>query len=114
MIINMPIYVYLSKTHDALRTAPDILTLFSSFTIGALGQGEPTCSEMDLLKGLEMNLTCGHEYAVINEITSIGISKTNESTCATTQYAVRSAAKDYFVEGCFTNHNLKGQNYDKT
>ena len=42
--LNFPIYLYLSATHDDSRGGGDINTFFASFTMGALGQGEPTCS----------------------------------------------------------------------
>lgn len=82
LILNMPIYVYLSQTHDSLRTGGNILTFFSSFTLGALGQGEPTCSEIDVLQDFNMNLTCGHPFATIEDITHVGLVLNDESTCA--------------------------------
>lgn len=59
-----------------------------------------------------MNLTCGHPYATIEEITSVGLVLNDDTTCAKTQFATRFAAKDYFIEGCFTNHKLDGTKMD--
>ena len=72
-MLNMPIYVYLSKTHDVTRTGGNIFTFFASFTMGALGQGEPTCSEISLTNSSTIELACGHPFATIEEINTIGI-----------------------------------------
>ena len=72
-MLNMPIYVYLSKTHDVSRTGGNIFTFFASFTMGALGQGEPTCSEISLTNSSTIELACGHPFATIEEINTIGI-----------------------------------------
>lgn len=109
MMMNMPIYVYLSKTHDDSRTGGDIYTFFASFTMGALGQGEPTCSETNLVTKTQLELKCGHPYATIEEINTIGIANTNENACATAQFSTRFAAEQNFKSGCYLNHNIKGE-----
>ena len=107
-ILNMPIYVYLSKTHDVSRTGGNIFTFFASFTMGALGQGEPTCSEINLANSTILELKCGHPYATIEEITTIGMAQSNAKSCATAQFLTRNGAKENFYDGCYTNYNIKG------
>jgi hypothetical protein len=43
-LLNFPLYILLSKSHDDSRGGADMNTFFASFTMGALGQGEPTCT----------------------------------------------------------------------
>jgi hypothetical protein len=59
-----------------------------------------------------LELKCGHPYATIEQINTVGLANTDDATCATAQFATRFSAAENFINGCYTNHKINGEEMD--
>lgn len=105
--LNIPLYYVFNKTSDE-ELGTDIISFFAGYTLGTLGEGDPTCGSLNYATTQnEIELKCSHKLAKIEDITFVGISRYDESTCGSSAETLRLNAKDVLYQGCFLNYDTE-------
>ena len=106
-IINIPIFVFYAASNEA--TGSSMQDIFMQLSLGNIGQRDYSCMSLNYATETEIKFSCSSNFAKLTNLQFIGISKDDDTQCATIQedLADKVNKNEKFVSKCYMNDTKK-------